>query len=781
VFWLTNNHNIWDIDSDFRTDIKDVLLVYLKRKYGDRAIAQILTKSYLQGKSAIDKVVMILGNRDTMDRERRFKNGEVMKPGEVKKEYNAKGELKTTVVPVDYRYIADRLKKKTGVDFDSKSMAENRDALMAGAESAIEKEIVETAILMDGNLDHTGLHAAGVIISDNDDLAEYIPVAWDVGFETWKTQCDMVQCESKHGLLKMDILLLKTLDIVTYALRLIKKNHPNAKIDIDNLPFEKEVFKNIYAKGDTKAVFQFESGGMVKFLRQLQPTCIEDIIAANAMYRPGPMDSIPDYVAAKHSGNIVYDCPELEPILKETYGVIIYQEQVMRIFRDLAGYSMGRSDLVRRAMAKKHMDELVAERKNFIYGNEKENIHGCVPVGISEEAANKMFDKMLSFAAYAFNKSHAAVYSVTSYMTAWLKYHYPTEFYCAALNFVGAQKEIPSIIADAKRHGIQILKPDVNKSEANFSTENGNVRFGLKFLAGANNRASAVVDARESGFKSFKAFVQAKPGKTIAEACILSGACDAYAGNNPDKRNALLAAYHELSDKYDAILSAEARIAAATKDDVRQKAEEAYKNLCEQWDMYALPDVKPMNLMERLSEEQKYTSVYFSGNPLDGFEIDPNEYKDIGTLEDGETVWIAAAVSDEKILKTKKDALPMMSGRLTDLTGSVNFIIFPRVYEKIAANLQTVMAFQGRMSANGDEEPQFVVSNVKELPQKNKRIIVWFDDYEATKEIIRRGAVAKSDGMEAFLAGKNSKLYRVGVSITEEYAQANGLNYKIST
>ena len=735
-----------DIDSDFRSDIKDVLLVYLKKKYGDRAIAQILTKSYLQGKSAIDKVVMILGSRDG----------------------------------TDYRYIADRLKKKTGVDFD-KPLSENRAALMFGVDGGIEKEIIETAILMDGNLDHTGLHAAGVIISDNDDLAEYIPVAWDTGFETWKTQCDMVQCESKHGLLKMDLLLLKTLDIVTYTLRLIKENHPKVKIDIDNLPLEEAVFKNIYAKGDTKAVFQFESGGMVKFLRQLQPTCIEDIIAANAMYRPGPMDSIPDYVAAKHSGNIVYDCPELEPILKETYGQIVYQEQVMRIVRDLAGYSMGRSDLVRRAMAKKHMDELVAERKNFIYGNEVEGIHGCVPVGISEEAANKIFDKMLSFAAYAFNKSHAAVYSTTSYMTAWLKYHYPAEFYCAALNFVGAQKELPSIIADAKRHGIQILKPDINKSQSNFTTENGNIRFGLKFLAGANNRASAVVDARESGFKSFKAFVQSKPGKTIAEACILSGACDAYISNNPDKRSALLVAYQELSDKYDAILSAEARIAAATKDDVRQKAEEAYKNLCEQWDMYACPDVKPMTLMERLNEEQKYTSIYFSGNPLDGYEINSDEYKDIGSLEDGEIVWIAAALSDEKILKTKKDALSMMSGKLTDLTGSVNCIIFPKAYDKIASELQTVMAFQGKLSANGEEEPQFVISNVKALPQKSKRMLVWFKDYEATKEIIRRGAVSKSDGLEAFLVGKNSKLYRVGVSITEEYAIANGLKYSITT
>jgi len=735
-----------DIDTDFRSDIKDVLLIYLKRKYGDRAIAQILTKSYLQGKSAIDKVVMVLGSRDGKD----------------------------------YRYIADRLKKKTGVDFDGKSMLENRDALLAGADSDIEREIVETSILMDGNLDHTGLHAAGVIISDNDDLAEYIPVAWDSGFETWKTQCDMVQCEGKHGLLKMDLLLLKTLDIVTYALRLIKKNHPNDKIDIENLPFEEKVFKRIYATGDTKGVFQFESGGMVKFLRQLQPTCIEDIIAANAMYRPGPMDSIPDYVAAKHSGNVVYDCPELEPILKDTYGQIIYQESVMRIVRDLAGYSMGRSDLVRRAMAKKHMDELVAERKNFVYGNEAEGIHGCVAIGIKEDVANGIFDKMISFASYAFNKSHAAVYSVTSYMTAWLKYHYPTEFYCAVLNYVGAQKEIPAIIADAKKHNITILKPDINKSEANFSTENGNIRFGLRFLAGANNRALAIIEAREGGYRSFKAFVQSRPGKVMAEACILSGACDAYAGNNPDKRNSLLKAYEDLSELYDNILSAEERIKNATRDDLRVKAETAYTELCKKWEEYKCPNEEPASFMERLMLEQQYTSIYFSGDPLDNFEINPKQYREIASLEDGENAWIAAVMSDEKILKTKKDALSMMSGRLTDRTGSVNCIIFPKAYAQISEQLQTVMAFQGKMSDNGEDEPQFIISDVKTLPQKNRRLLVWVNEtFDKTLELLKAG-VAESDGLNAFIVGKNSKIYPTGIRVSEKYVRDNKLRYTIT-
>lgn len=356
-----------DIDTDFRTDIKDVILVYLKKYYGDRAIAQILTKSYLQGRSAIDKVVMILGDRDG----------------------------------TDYRPIAAKLKKKNGVDLDNKSLKENKEALLENCDSAIEKEIVETAVIMDGNLDHTGLHAAGCIISDNDDLAKYIPVAWDTGFETWKTQCDMVQCEGEHGLLKMDLLLLKTLDIITYILRLVQKTHPNDKIDIENLPIEKEVIESIYATGDTKSVFQFESGGMVKNLKALQPSCIEDIIAMNAMYRPGPMEEIPTYIENKKSGQITYDCPQLEPILKETYGIIVYQEQVMQVFRDLAGYSIGRSDLVRRAMSKKHLDELVAERQNFVHGNPDEGIHGCAALGISEKVANGIFDKMLSFASYA--------------------------------------------------------------------------------------------------------------------------------------------------------------------------------------------------------------------------------------------------------------------------------------------------------------------------------------------------------------------------------------------
>ena len=527
-----------DIDSDFRTDIKDVLLIYLQKVYGERAIAQILTKSFLHGKSAIDKTVTILEQRDGCS----------------------------------YKYYGSKLKRKDGVSFKNNNgkdspLKESEQYLLADCESDIEKEIAETAIIMDQNLDHTGLHAAGVIISDNNDLADYIPVAWDSNSSTWKTQCDMVQAEG-HGLLKMDLLLLKTLDIVTYTLRLIEKSHPDVDIDIENLPFEKEVFEKIFGRGDTKCVFQFESAGMQKFLKQMHPSGIEDIIAANAMYRPGPMDFIPTYlVNHEHPDKIQYDCPEMEPILSETYGCIIYQEQVMRIVRDLAGFSLGRSDLVRRAMSKKHEDELLRERKNFIYGNEAEGIKGCVDNGISEEVASKIFDRMIDFAKYAFNKSHATVYAVLAYMMAWLKLYYPLEFFCGNLNFIEAQKELPSILSDAQKHGIAILPPDVNKSEYNFALEDGSIRFGLGFLRGTKSKAQNIVNARNGcPFVDLKDLIKrCDLDSALAKACIYSGACDELSVQKSSGRNSLWQAYQDLSDLKKKIVANEKKLEKENK------------------------------------------------------------------------------------------------------------------------------------------------------------------------------------------------------------------------
>ena len=771
------NHNIWDIDSDFRSDIKDVLLVYLKLKYGERAVAQILTKSYLQGRSALLTASRILGSRDTIARKTRFDNGEQMGSHEITRD--AKG--KVSIVPVEYDYVVNKVKKAPGVDLDNKSLAENRAAMLKVATTPVERELIEDAILLDNNLDHTGLHAAGCIISDNSDLSEYIPVAWDIGAQTWKTQCNMVQCEELHGLLKMDLLLLTTLDIITYTLRLVKQNHPNVNIDIENLPIEQKVIESIYATGDTKAIFQFESPGMMKVLKQLHPTSIEDIIAANAMYRPGPMDEIPNYIKAKNSGNIHYDCPQLEPILGNTYGIMVYQEQVMRIVRDLAGYSLGRSDLVRRAMAKKHMDELVAERKNFVYGNPEQGIHGCLALGISEEAANTIFDKMISFASYAFNKSHAAAYSVTSYMTAWLKHYYPAEFLAAAMNYTNKIDELPSLIADAKNHGIEVLPPHINKSQAMFTTEKRNgklaIRFGLAFLRGCKGKAQDIIDAREGQFSSFKAFVMTKPGKAMAEACIKSGAFDGNGG--PYKRAALWEGYLILEKMLKKVDSAQDKYntLTANPDTPQDKLTEAAEALKAAQDAFAnepLPQVDHWSSLKCIQDELEYTSTYFSGDPLDQYVVS-KDCINIADAEEDKIVWIAGVLTDVETRKTRASAQMMMSGILTDRTGSIPFAIYPQAYERIHDSVGLVTALKGRIVAKDDEEPKFIVSDAKVLPQKTKTRIVLENPTDEELALIRANHVMKK-GLRVDLKTDSgmipSKMY-----VTKEFIEASGINH----
>ena len=770
-----------DIDSDFRCDIKDVLLVYLKLKYGERAVAQILTKSYLQGRSALLTASRILSSRDTLERKTRFDNGEQMGAHEIYTD--AKG--KTSIVPVDYDYIVNKIKKAPGVDLDNNSMAENKPAMLRAAATPIEKELVEAAILLDNNLDHTGLHAAGCIISDNSDLSEYIPVAWDIGAQTWKTQCNMVQCEELHGLLKMDLLLLTTLDIITYTLRLVKQNYPHVNIDIENLPIEEKVIQGIYATGDTKAIFQFESPGMMKVLKQMNPTSIEDIIAANAMYRPGPMDEIPNYIQAKNSGNIHYDCPQLEPILGTTYGTIVYQEQVMRIVRDLAGYSMGRSDLVRRAMSKKKFEVLSAERKNFVYGNPAENIHGCVALGISEDAANAIFDKMISFAAYAFNKSHAAAYSVTSYMTAWLKYYYPAEFLTAAMNFTNKIDDLPSLIADAKKHGIEVLPPHINKSQAMFTTEYRNgkpaIRFGLAFLRGCKGKAQDIINAREGQFSSFKAFVKTKPGKAMAEACIKSGAFDGSRGTA--QRAALMEGYNILDKLLKKVDNAQDKFntLSANPDTPQDKLDEAAAALQAAQDAFnnePMPNVKPWTSLQCIQYELEYTSTYFSGDPLDQYYIE-DDTNTIAEASDGDIVWFAGVLTDVETRKTRASAQMMMSGTITDRTGAMSFAIYPQAYEKLEGPVGLVAAMKGRVVIKDDAEPKIVVSDVKPLPQKGEHRLLITGVNKAQAQRMLRPGHTLDGGLPVFMFADGGKLRYIHINVCEDFVKSLGLDYKL--
>ena len=408
----------------------------------------------------------------------------------------------------------------------NEKFADNDDALY----------IYNQSKLIEGKISGTGIHAGGVVISDNNNINDYIPVAWNDKKQVWAAQCDMNKLEAQ-GLIKMDMLGLQTLDIISNCLQLISKHRGKT---ITEFPFEKEVFSEIFAKGNTNCIFQFESGGMKNLLKQFKPTCFEDLILLNACYRPGPLQYIDgsneiNLIKRKNKEQeITYLVPELEPILKDTYGGIVYQESVMQIFKDLAGYSLGGADMVRRAMSKKKTEILAKERKAFVYGDESRNIKGCINNNIPEDKANKLFDDMTNFARYAFNKSHSTAYAYVAYQCAYLKHHYPVEFLCSMFN----QKDLTEyepILSDINEYNIALKAPDVNKSYYDFTISNHSIIYGFKGIKGiaSNDLINKIVLGRESlpnGYTSIKDFMLINTednsfiiNKSIMESLIYAG------------------------------------------------------------------------------------------------------------------------------------------------------------------------------------------------------------------------------------------------------------------
>lgn len=467
-----------DIDTDVRTKIRGLIIKYLKWKFGEKSVCSIATVMKYAPKGAIQ-----MAGRDRAS------------------QLTLKYPKKEADI-FQKKYLHNVTLKLSDMINDSSSLKDAEKSIYNQIKDNKEMQIVfEHAKLIEGVLSSTSVHAGGIIISDNDNVNDYIPLAWNEKKHVWVAQCDMTKAEQK-GLLKMDLLGLNNLDYICDTLYLIKKHH-GIEIDMDKIPFESEVFEKIYADGNTNSVFQCESPGMKSMIKRFKPTCLNDIIILVAMYRPGPMSFIDDVIDVKHGKKpLTYKTPELEPILKDTYGAIVYQEQVMQIFQSLAGYSLGQADLVRRAMSKKKEEKLKKERPDFIYGNKERNIKGCVANGISEEIANELFDDMFDFAKYAFNKSHAASYAVVSYQTAWLKYHYPVEYLCALFNNK-SQDEFEPLIEDCKTYGIELLPPNINKSFYDFVIEDGNIRYGINSIRGigeANkNIIKKICDNRNNG------------------------------------------------------------------------------------------------------------------------------------------------------------------------------------------------------------------------------------------------------------------------------------------
>ena len=602
--------------------------------------------------------------------------------------------------------------------------------------------LIDTAKKLEGLPRHSSTHAAGVVISKRP-VVEYVPLNANEGVIT--TQFPMTTLE-ELGLLKMDFLGLRTLTVIDNAVKLIKL-HQGIELDMNKVSYEDENVYKLIASGNTEGIFQLESAGMKTFMKELMPSNLEDIIAGVSLYRPGPMDFIPKYIEGKKDKErITYTHEALKPILENTYGCIVYQEQVMQIVRDLAGYSLGRSDLLRRAMGKKKTDVMAKEREIFLNGDGKD-VPGCIANGIPKETANQIFDDMIDFAKYAFNKSHAAAYAVVAYQTAYLKTYYKVEFMAALMTSVmDSGTKIRQYIDNCKKIGIQVVAPDINKGYAYFSTRGEEIMYGLAAIKNVGkNVIDKIVEEREKNgvFTSLTDFYNRMDSKDTNKRCIesliLAGAFDGLGG----KRSQYLAIYKQIADG----------MALSKK-----------KNIEGQIDLFAiaqgeeetvqrdvLPQIPEFDMKEILSYEKEVLGIYLSGHPLDKVsnlleqytthktvELEINEEND---LFDGQKVIIGGLVVDKKVIFTKNNK-KMAFITLEDTTGTIECIIFPNQYDKfVTLPEEHVFIAKGHISIKKDEEAVVIVDdlttleNILEPPLPKNAILLRLREDQRTKEI----------------------------------------------
>lgn len=631
-------------------------------------------------------------------------------------------------------------------------------------------EIIDQAKLVEGVFLNYGMHAAGVIIADGNPIDDYVPLMRDEKSGDMKVQCDMVQAEEEHGLLKFDFLGLRNLKIVTMAIRSIKKRI-GTEIDVEKIPFDDEfVYKNIFANAKTGCVFQFESSGMKKMLKRAKPDCLEDLIALVSLYRPGPMDFIPQYIENKmNPDKIKYDCPELKPILGKTYGCIVYQEQVMEIVQKLAGFSLSQADNVRRFMSKKKFDKLEHEREAFITGDETRGIDGCEKRGISKEIANKLFDQMVEFAKYAFNKSHAAAYAVLSYITAYLKAYYPADYMSAVLNCTDDAKKMPSVLRDCREIGLKVLPPDINRSQLGFSVSNeGEILFGLNSVKGTRSAyAAAIIQEREAkgDYVSFKDFLKRDvTDKATAESLIKAGALDEFHTN----RYAILSIYEEGSSivgkikaKQNDVQEMEA-VYEASKEEKKfqtkyKKAKEALEMNEKQFEILRIIDI-PEDAKTRMLNEKEVLGNFVSAHPLDGYRVP----EDLGCIpiDDLEPakqkIAVMGIIQNLEIKRRKSDNKPMAFFDLEDKTGIVHVCCFTKAYEKFQEILEEdlIVRLIGQVNFEIDEQSgetsiQLYMEDIKPIRPDLEEIVIYvrdMTDWNNKLEAIEKAGYMEREG-----------------------------------
>ena len=706
-----------DFDVDFCTKRRYETIEYVREKYHPENVAQIVTFGTLASRAVIKDVGRVMGvPYSETDKVAKLMDGkstirELLGLNIPKLEAKIEAETNEEKRAELEKKLKEE-KKKKNVEF--LEVYETNEEL---------RRVIDMGLKLEGMPKNTSEHAAGVVIC-NKVLSDNVPLARNG--EDIVTQFDMKEVEAV-GMLKMDFLALTTLTDIENTLSYIREGK-GIEIDFNEIGVDVPEAYQLISSGDTDAVFQLEQGGMKKFMKDLQPNCLEDLIAGISLYRPGPMDFIPKYIENKHNPEkIVYDTPYLEPILKNSYGVIIYQEQVMQIFQQLAGYSLGQADLVRRAMAKKKKKELMEQKDKFIYGDPASGITGCAALGIPAEVAAKIFADMESFASYAFNKSHAAAYAVVAYRTAYLKYFYPKEFLAGILNDrIDKIEEISKYIMYMKEKNIDVLPPDINQSKTIFWVEGNGLRIGLGALRGVGQDAiEAVIKEREENgrFKDFADFISRCTkyvNKRIVESLIYAGAFDCFGY----RRSQYAAVYEEVMT----------RVSSMDKQKAGAQISLFGSILQEQTVEVKFPDIPEYDTMEKLSKEKSVLGVYVSGHPFEKFlphfkncsfncsmlnaftEDEETGDKTYTDIEDGQAVTMGGMISAYKKLQTRSGQF-MAFVTVEDLYGTVECVCFPKVYDKIKGFMENdkVVSVSGKISITDDKSPAIIVYRMTEF------------------------------------------------------------------
>lgn len=668
-----------DIDIDFCYERRSEVIDYVIEKYGKDCVTQIVTFGTLAARGVIRDV------------------GRVM--------------------DLPYNFcdtIAKNIPNELNITID-KALIMNPELRSMYESDETVKRLIDMAKRLEGLPRHTSMHAAGVVISQKA-MDEYVPLSRSSD-GTITTQFVMTTIE-ELGLLKMDFLGLRTLTVISDAVKLVEKNH-GIKIDVDNIDYDDKKVLDSIGTGKCDGIFQLESAGMKNFMKELKPQSLEDVIAGISLYRPGPMDFIPKYIKGKNEPeSVTYVCKELEPILEPTYGCIVYQEQVMQIVQNLAGYTMGQADNIRRAMSKKKQYVIDAERQNFVYGNEEQGIKGCIANGISEQAANQIYDSMVDFAKYAFNKSHAAAYAVVAYQTAYLKYYYPVEFMAALMtSVIDNTRKVAEYIYSCRQMGIKVLSPDINEGEGRFLATKDGIRYGMYAIKSIGRQVIDIILAERKAngkYITLSDFLSRVAGREVnkraVENLIKAGACDGLDGN----RQQMLLVYNTLIDN----LNQEKKNSLAGQmslfDLVSEEEKKAYE--------VRFPNVEEYTKEIKLGFEKEVLGIYLSGHPLEEYEekwrknisavtadFMLDEETNAVKIKDNQSVVIGGIIT-EKTIKYTKQNKAMAFITVEDLFGTVEVIIFPRDYEKYSRYLN-------------EDEKVFVAGHANVEEDKNGKLI----------------------------------------------------------